>query len=181
MALLALVVQTSDSQVETIARTFGVDWPHLVAQIVSFSIVCALLYRLAYKPILRMLDVRREQIAQGQANQQKIEAALANIAAERQAVLAAARDEATRVLEDARGAAKRVQDQGTQRAAADAAAIVARAREAAAAEHTRMLAELKREVVRLVLQTTSVVIGKVLTADDQRALAEDTARYLKAS
>jgi F0F1-type ATP synthase delta subunit len=29
-----------------IAQTFGVDWPHLTAQVISFSIVYALLYRL---------------------------------------------------------------------------------------------------------------------------------------
>jgi len=38
-----------------IARTFGADWPHLVAQMVSFSIVCAVLYRFAYAPVLKML------------------------------------------------------------------------------------------------------------------------------
>ena len=31
---------------EEIARTFGVDWPHLLAQIVSFGIMCAVLYAL---------------------------------------------------------------------------------------------------------------------------------------
>ena len=39
-----------------IAETFGVDWPHLTAQVVSFAIVCALLYWLAYKPVLAMLE-----------------------------------------------------------------------------------------------------------------------------
>ena len=46
-----------------IARTFGVDWPHLVAQIISFSIVCALLYQFAYRRILAMLEQRRQKIA----------------------------------------------------------------------------------------------------------------------
>ena len=41
-----------------------------------------------------------------------------------------------------------------------------------------MLAELRREVGRLVVQTTAAVIGKVLTPDDQRRLAEETARHL---
>ena len=50
------------------------------------------------------------------------------------------------------------------------------AREAAAQEHARMLAELRREVGRLVVQTTAAVIGKILTPDDQRRLAEDTAQ-----
>ena len=39
-----------------------------------------------------------------------------------------------------------------------------------------MLAELKREVGRLVVQTTATVTGKILTPDDHRRLAEETAR-----
>ena len=41
--------------VDQIARTFGVDWPHLLAQTISFSIVCALLYGFAYTPVLETL------------------------------------------------------------------------------------------------------------------------------
>jgi F-type H+-transporting ATPase subunit b len=57
---------------------------------------------------------------------------------------------------------------------------VARAQESTRQEHERMLAELRREVGRLVLQTTAAVTGKVLTAEDQRRLAEETARQLSA-
>ena len=42
----------------------------------------------------------------------------------------------------------------------------------------RTLAELKREVGRLVVQTTAAVIGRTLTPDDHRRLAEDAARQL---
>ena len=181
MTFLALLVQSGDGQVASIARTFGVDWPHLTAQIVSFAIVCALLYRLAYTPVLRILDVRRRQIAQGQANQERIDRALAEIDVQRRETLAAARADGARLLADAREAARRLQEQETQRAIAAADDIIVKAREAAVAEHARMLADLKREVGRLVLQTTSAVIGKVLTPDDQHVLAEHTARYLKAS
>ena len=55
---------------------------------------------------------------------------------------------------------------------------MARAREATAQDHARMLAELRREVGRLVVQTTAAVTGKVLTPEDQRRLAEETARRL---
>ena len=44
-----------------------------------------------------------------------------------------------------------------------------------------MLAELRREVGRLVVQTTASVTGKILTADDHRRLAEETARQLAAA
>ena len=88
-------------QVEQIARTFGVDWPHLIAQTISFGIVCALLYWLAYRPILQMLDQRRQQIAQGLANAEKIKAELAKTEAQRHEVLAAAHVEAKALIEDA--------------------------------------------------------------------------------
>jgi F-type H+-transporting ATPase subunit b len=182
MNVFALMAQAgNEGQIETIARTFGVDWPHLTAQIVSFSIVCALLYWLAYKPVLRMLEERRLQIAQGLANTEKINAALAGIEKQRQGVMADAQAQATQFLTEARAVAKRVQEQESQRAVAAAEQIIAKAREAAAQEHARMLAELRREVGRLVVQTTGAVIGKVLTDDDQRRLSEETARRLSAS
>ena len=67
MSVLALMLQqeTGGGPVEKIATTFGVDWPHLTAQFVSFAIVCAALYWLAYQPVLRMLEARRQQIAPG--------------------------------------------------------------------------------------------------------------------
>jgi F-type H+-transporting ATPase subunit b len=43
-----------------------------------------------------------------------------------------------------------------------------------------MLAELRREVGRLVVATTTKVTGKVLTPDDQKRLAEETTRELAA-
>jgi hypothetical protein len=57
---------------------------------------------------------------------------------------------------------------------------MAKAREAAAIEHGRMLTELKQEVLALVVKTTSAVTGKVLTPGDQQRLAEETRRQLAA-
>jgi F-type H+-transporting ATPase subunit b len=165
----------------SIAATFGVDWPHLTAQLISFAIVCAALYWFAYRPVLRMLESRRQQIAQGLANTEKINAALASIESQRASVIAEAREQSARMLADTREAARRLQEQETQRAKATAEHIVLAAREAAAQEHARMLMELRREVGHLVIDTTAAVVGKVLTAEDERRLAEETARHLTAA
>jgi len=181
MSALLLVAQAVEGgQVEQIARTFGVDWAHFLAQVISFAIVCVLLFRFAYRPILAMLDERREQIEQGLANAAQIKAELARTEAQRQEVIGEANAQATRLIEEARAAAARVQAEETRKAIAAAEEIVARAREAAAQDHARMLVELKREVGRLVVQTTAAVTGKVLTPEDQRRLAEETARQVSA-
>jgi len=156
----------------------GIDWKLLVAQLISFSIVFFVLWRFAYRPIFVMLQVRREKIAEGLANAEKIKAELARTEAERKRILAQAGDMANQMIEEGRKAAARVRETETQKAIAAAEQIMAKAREAAAQDHARMLAELKTEVGRLVVQTTATVTGKVLTPDDQRRLAEETANEL---
>lgn len=159
-------------------ETLGIQWPKLIAQLVNFSIVLFVLWRFAYKPIFKLLEARRQKIADGVANAEKIKAELAATEVERKRVLAEAGDQAARLIEEARAAAARVSETETQKAIATAEQIIAKAREAAAQDHARMLVELKREVGRLVVQTTATVTGKVLSTDDQRRLAEETQKQL---
>jgi F-type H+-transporting ATPase subunit b len=179
MAVLALQNPSASGQLEEIARTFGVNWPHLFAQIVSFGIVCAVLYLLAYAPILKILQARRQQIADGLANAEKIKAELARIESDRHAILVAAGDQGKLLIEEARAAAARLHAEETQKASAAAEQILVRAREATERDRARMLGELRREIGHLVLQTTAAVTGKVLTPEDHRRLAEETASQLR--
>jgi F-type H+-transporting ATPase subunit b len=166
--------------IDQVAKTFGVDWSHLIAQIISFSIVCILLYKFAYKRVLTILEERRKLIAEGLANAEKIKGELARAETQRQEILTQANNQALKLIEEARAAAARVQETETQKEIAAAEQIIAKAREAAAADHARMLSELKREVGRLVVKTTATVTGKILTSDDQRRLAEETATQVAA-
>ena len=177
-AFILLALQGGGGQVSEIARTFGVDWIHLGAQIISFSIVCAVLYKFAYGQVLTMLEQRRQQIAQGIANAEKIKAELAQTEVHRQEMMTQAGTQANKLIEEARSAAGRVGEQETQKAITAAEQIIAKAREAADQDYARMLADLKRDVGRLVVQTTSVVAGKVLTAEDQRRLEDETTKQL---
>ncbi|HEX4264843.1 MAG TPA: F0F1 ATP synthase subunit B [Verrucomicrobiae bacterium] len=160
------------------ARTFGVDGPHLVSQIISFCIVAVLLYFFAYKRVLTILEERRKRIAEGLANAEKSKVELQRTEANRLEVLNQANVQANKLIEEARGAAARVREEETQKAIAAAEQIITKAREAAAADHARMLTELKREVGRLVVQTTATVTGKILTPEDQKRLADEAAKQI---
>jgi len=180
IALILLAAQGGGGQVEEIARTFGVDWAHLGAQVISFGIVCAVLYKFAYKNVLGILEERRQQIAQGLANAEKIKAELEKTEAQRQEVMAQAYAQSSHFIEESRTAAARLLEQETQKAIAAAEQIMAKAREAAAQDHDRMLAELKRDVGRLAVQAAITVTGKILTPEDQRRLAEEAAKQVAA-
>ena len=160
------------------ARTFGVDWPHFISQVISFCIVAALLYFFAYKRVLAILEERRQRIAEGLASAEKSKAELQRTEAARLEVLNQANAQANKLIEEARAAANRVREDETQKAIAAAEQIITKAREAAVAEHAKMLTDLKREVGRLVVQTTATVTGKILTPEDQKRLAEETSRQI---
>jgi len=179
-ALVLMAQAESGGQIEQIARTFGVDWPHLIAQMISFSILCFLLQRFAYKPVLQMLGDRRQLIAQSLDNADKVKTELARTETQRQEVMVQANSQATQFIDEARAAADRLLKQETKKATASAEEIIVKARQAAAQDHARMLAELKQEVGRLVVETTSAVTGKILTMEDQRRLAEETEKQLAA-
>ena len=161
-------------------QVLGIQWLKLIAQFINFGIVLLILWKFAYKPVFAMLEARKQKIAESVANAEKIQAELAKTEAERLRILNQASDVANQMIEQAREAAARVREVETQKAIAAAEQIIAKAREASAQDHAKMLAELKREVGRLVVQTTATVTGKILTAEDQKRLAEETSKQMVA-
>jgi F-type H+-transporting ATPase subunit b len=160
------------------AETFGWNMPMFLSQVLSFVIVAILLRAFAYKPILRVLQQRREQIAQAQLNAEKIKQQLAEAEQRHAEILAKANAEAQKMIDEARAGASVVAERKQQEAIVAAEQILAKAREASAIEHERTMAQLKRELGRLVVDTTAKVTGKVLTSDDQRRLQEEASRQL---
>lgn len=166
--------------VDPIKETFGWNAPLFFSQVISFAIVAFLLNKFAYKPILALLEERRHRIQESLANADKIKAELARTEAARLEVMNQANAQATKMIEEARAAAARVQEIETQKAIAAAEQIISKARQAAAADHARMLTELRREVGRLVVGTSAKVTGKILTPADHQRLIDETNRELAA-
>ena len=161
-------------------KNLGVDGPKLIAQLINFGIVMFVLWRFAYKPVLEMLDNRRQKIAEGMDNAEKIKAELAEAQAERDKVMAEANQRAEKLIADAKEAAKQVGEAEGQRAVKQAEGIIRKAHEATEADRDKMMTELKAEIGRLVVDTTGKVSGKVLTAEDQQRLIDETNKELAA-
>src|SRR5215470_11087886 len=158
------------------AEMFGWNWKLFLSQVISFCIVAYLLQRFAYKPILAVLEERRRKIEEGQLNAEKIKKELAEAEKRYQEIVAKANADGQRMIDEARESAAHLSERKQQEAVTAAEQIISKAREAAAIEHDRTMESLKRELGRLVVDTTAKVTGKVLTADDQRRLQEEAAR-----
>jgi F-type H+-transporting ATPase subunit b len=166
--------------VSDIAGQFGANWWGLLCQIISFCIVAFVLAKFAYNPILAVLDERRKKIEESLANSRKIQEQLAEAQKTAEDIRTKASIEATKFIDEARTAAKQISERENQRAVQQAAEIVAKAREAGEAEQRRLMAELKKELSRLVVDTTAKVTGKVLTAGDQKKITDEANKELAA-
>jgi|SRR5436190_3516419 len=181
MSCILILAQASsgilDSAKET-AETFGWNPWLFLSQVISFTIVALLLRRFAYKPILGVLEERRRRIEESLRNAEKIKQELAEAEKRYAEILAKANAQAQKMIDDARESSAHISERKQQEAVAAAEQIIAKAREAAAIEHERTMMELKRELGRLVVNTTAKVVGKILTPEDQRRLQDEATRQI---
>jgi F-type H+-transporting ATPase subunit b len=180
MSTFFILAAAEESQIKKIATEFGVTPWALLCQIISFCIVAWLLQRFAYKPIFAVLEERRKRIEEGLANARRVEEKLAEATKTAAEIVAKSQVEATRVIEESRAAAKQVGERESQRAVQQAAEIIQKAREAGEAEQKRLMAELKKDLSRLIVETTAKVTGKVLSSADQKKITEEATRELAA-
>jgi len=162
------------------ATTFGFNLWLFLSQVISFTIVALALKRFAYKPILAVLEERRQKIAEGLLNAEKIKQQLAEAEQRYAEILANANTAAQKMIDDARDSASILSERKQQEAIVAAEQVVAKAHEATTIERERTMMELKRELGRLVVDTTTKVTGKVLDSNDQRRLQEEATRQLAA-
>jgi F-type H+-transporting ATPase subunit b len=158
--------------------TFGWNPWLFLSQVISFAIVAFLLRRFAYKPILAVLEDRRRRIEEGLINADKIKKELAEAEKRYQEIVAKANAAAQKMIDEARESSTHLAERKQQEAIAAAEQIIAKARESAALEHERTMESMKRELGRLVVETTAKVTGKVLTSEDQKRLQEEAARQV---
>lgn len=180
LAVTAEAAPASSNPVEGIIKTFHIEWPLLIAQIINILVVLFILKKFAFGPIQTMLEERRSRIAAGEEKIKLIERQLADSVETTAAAISKANDEAVRMVTEAKQGAATFTEQKAQEAISSAQQILIKAEAAAKADRDKLVAELKREFGRLVATTTSQVTGKILTADDQKRINEDALAKVEA-
>jgi F-type H+-transporting ATPase subunit b len=157
---------------------FGVKLPTLIAQMINFCLVALVLYKFAVKPIVATLDERQQKIADGLQYAEEMKAQLAAAERERAEKIKTAAVDAQKILTESREQSKEMIEQKTQEAAAQAEAIIRKASEAAELERQKMLADVRQEVARLVVATSSKVLSRDLSDAEKQTFSDSAAKEL---
>ncbi len=151
----------------------GINLTLLVAQVFNFLILFLILGAVAYKPVVKFLDGRREKIAKGLEDARKAEERLANIEKDYQTRMDAARADAQRMVADMTANAEKNAAAIIAKADEDATKIRATAQEEAETERNRALADLRSQVVTLSMAAANKLIGEAMDEKRQRTLVDE--------
>jgi F-type H+-transporting ATPase subunit b len=177
----AAPVAPATNPAETIIQlfgSFGVDGPHLLIQLINFSILAFILYRFAIKPALGQMEERNRLIEKGLADAQAATQRLADAQKASDAKLNAASDEAAKMLADARNAAKAAVEAAKAEATAAQTEVIAKAKAAIEADRVKMMNEVRGEVSRLVVETAAKVLEQNLDDATRGRLNEAAVKQL---
>ena len=144
----------------------------MVWTLVIFVVLAFILSKYAFGPITAAVAAREQALEDLIAGAKRDREEAASLLAEHRANLAASRDEAQKIIADARIAAERVRAELVEQAHGEQTSMLARARQEIESEKTRAIAELRREAVELAIAGASKVIEKNLDQDSNRKLVE---------
>jgi len=146
--------------------------------IITFLVLVALLAKFAWRPLLAALERREKLIARAIEDSEKARADLERVQQDAARVLADARVEGEAIVTRSRAAADRLGEELRQKASAEAAGILKKAEREIQLETTRAIEQVRREAVELSVAIASKILHRNVSAEDNRALIEDSLRQL---
>lgn len=152
--------------------SLGINLPSLIAQVINFTILFGLLYLVAFKPVMKMLDERSRRIKESMEQTEYIKQQAVKAEQETEKRIAAAGKEGQRIVERAvkTGEEMRQKAQGEARQAAEI--LIARARAEIQRENDEAISALRKEFAGLTILAAEKVIDRSLDKEAHRHIID---------
>ncbi len=148
----------------------GINGSLLLAQIVNFAIVAGVLAYFVYRPLLRILDERRERIRKSMDDVVRIQHQVKELDELRQKRLIEADKEAGKILEKAKEQAEKMKHDILSAAHSEAGDILARGHQKIADDRRKVFEEAQKTLSTLIIRMTQKILEREFSAADQKRL-----------
>ncbi|MCK9518989.1 MAG: F0F1 ATP synthase subunit B [Dehalococcoidia bacterium] len=155
-------------------EALGINLPQLIAQVANFFVLLVILRLTLYKPILGMLDERKQKIAEGLNAAEIARAEASQAQANIQAQLDQARREGQEIVGNAQAIATRIQTEAREQSAREREAALERARTEIQLERDRAISELRGQFADITVTAASRVIGQSLDRQAHQRIIDET-------
>ena len=155
-------------------EALGLNLPQLIAQVANFFVLLVILRLTLYKPILKMLDERKQKIAEGLNAAEIARAEAASVQANIQVQLDAARKDGQEIVANAQNIATRIQADAREQAGKDREAALERARTEIQLERDQAIAVLRAEFAGITVSAAEKVINQSLDRQAHQRIIDET-------
>src|SRR3989344_9406280 len=160
-------------------ESLHIEWPLLIAQIVNFLILMAVLGRFVYKPLIRLLEQRREIIARSMEKSQQLDVQFREAQERRAKELAEARREAQGIIEQAKNVAEDERQKIQEHTKKEIAEMIARAEKELTGRKEEMRQDLQREMKTLLAPALERILRDAVDEESQRRILAHAAEQIK--
>jgi F-type H+-transporting ATPase subunit b len=161
--------------------SLGIDGKSLIIQLVTFLLAFWVLHHWAFKPILKIMDQRRQTIESGVTLTEQLQREKAELDKKVAAALHEARAKADSIVAEAQEAARQSIRQAEDKAREKADGILKDAEERTKQDAARMRKALEGEIVNLIADATGTIIDEKIDAKKDAALIERAIREQQAA
>jgi len=153
-------------------ESLGINLPVLIAQVINFAILFGLLYLVAYKPFMRMLDGRSKKVKESMEQTEHIKEQAALAEKETAKRIEEAKKEGQKVVKQAVQAGEEARQEVRQEAEKEAAKLIARAQVEIQQERAEAVGELRKAFADLTVLAAGKVIDRSLDKEEHRQLID---------
>jgi len=154
-------------------EALGINLGFLILQILAFTIILLTLNAWVYKPMLSMMETRRQKIAQGLEDARVAAEARADAEKDAARIVAQAQAEASKIVREATDRAASAAKDVKAAAEAEAARDLEVAKNQAELELNRILGDLRGQVAALAISAANKLVGETLDEKKQHALLDE--------
>jgi F-type H+-transporting ATPase subunit b len=154
-------------------EALGINLGFFLVQLFNFIIVMIVLTAWAYRPVVNLLEQRKQRIAQGLEDARVASEARANAEKEAERIIAQAQAEANKRVAEATERAEKSAGDVRNAAQEERNRILRNAQEEAQEERNRILADLRGQVAALAIAAAQKVVGEALDERRQHGLIQE--------
>ena len=147
--------------------------------IITFLILLGVLTKFAWKPLLKALETRENEISQSLEDAEKAKQELERLSAESVEIIAKARSEAQGIVSEGKKAAEKLTAATLNKAKEEAIANLSAAKDQIKIERDKAIVEIKGEVVNLSLSIAEKLVNKNLSKEDNKSLIDESLKNVK--
>lgn len=161
-------------------HAFGIQWYALLAQAINFGILIFILGRFVYKPVIGLIDARRNAIAESMQQVKDAEVLREKMEQERVAILRKADEDAGVLLARSKAEAEAIRTDIEAAAKAQAGQIIAKGMEQLEVERTRLVREVQDKLAHAIVKSAEKILRREFSSEDQKKFEHELKENISA-